>query len=151
MEKASEFVNRSLPDQDAVIGSGLLPADGTAFISSYSKLGKSIYATNMGIVIAAGKPFLNQFDVPKPRQVLYLQEEIGERSMQDRLRKQLTYAKSLGIDPGSNFELVNKSGIRLMTDEGLKTVMCLLRARRPEVVIWDCLYRFQSLNENKAE
>jgi hypothetical protein len=40
---------------------------------------------------------------------------------------------------------------KLDTDEGLKSFMRIIRAKRPEVVIWDPLYKLHSQDENKSD
>jgi RecA-family ATPase len=134
-----------------VIGCGILPAQAIAVISAYSKMGKSIMAMILGICIASGHPFLVQFPITRRWRVLYFQLEISEKSIADRLRKILPYARRHGIDPGSNFEIVNMPPLKIDTDDGLKAAMRIIRARRPDVVIWDPLYKLHSQDENKSD
>src|SRR5262249_8047921 len=40
---------------------------------------------------------------------------------------------------------------KLDTDDGIKSFMRIIRAKRPEVIIWDPLYKLHSQDENKAD
>ncbi len=151
VESAEQFIDKQLPDQEEIIGCGILPPESQLVISAYSKMGKSLFAMNMAICLAAGKPFLVQFPIPKPRRVLYMQAEISDRAMQDRARKMLSSARAEGIFSGGNLELVNRPGIKIDSTEGMKTAMRIIRAKNPEVVIWDPLYTLHNQDENKAE
>jgi len=150
IENAAEFVRKIIPHQEEIIGCGILPAKSTLMISAYSKMGKSIMALMMAICIASGKPFLVQFPVTRRRRVLYFQQEISERSMQDRLGKMLAYAKQEGFNPGSYLDIVNMAPVKLDSDDGIEVAMRIIRARRPDVVIWDPLYKLHSQDENKV-
>jgi len=150
IERATEFVKKLIPHQEEIVGCGILPATSMLMISAYSKMGKSIMAIMLGICISSGKSFLNQFPIPKRRRVLLFQQEISEKSMQDRLKKILGYAKKEGFNPGSYLDIVNLAPIKLDYDDGIKTAMRIIRARRPDVVIWDPLYKLHSQDENKV-
>jgi hypothetical protein len=151
VESAAELEYRTFPHLPEVIGCGILPAQAIGVISAYSKMGKSLLAMMIGISLAAGKPFLTQFPVGRRWRVLYIQLEISEKSIADRLRKLQPYARSQGFDPGTNFDIVNLAPFKLDTDEGLKSYMRIIRAKRPEVVIWDPLYKLHSQDENKSD
>ena len=118
-------------------------------VTAYSKEGKSLFVCNLGICIASGKPFLNQFPVPRRRRVLYFQLEISEKSMQRRLNLMLNYAGENGMIPGPFFQIVNLPPIKIDQDAGIKAAMRIIRATRAEVVIWDPLYKLHSQEENK--
>jgi hypothetical protein len=151
VENASELEHKTFPHLPEVIGCGILPAEAMAVISAYSKMGKSLLAMMIGISLASGKPFLSQFPVGRRWRVLYIQLEISEKSIADRLRKMLPYARREGFNPGSNLEIVNMPPFKIDTDEGLKSYMRVIHAKRPEIVIWDPLYKLHSQDENKSD
>lgn len=151
LEDAENFTVKALPFEEDIVGSGILPSRGTAWISAYSKMGKSIFAMNLGIAIAAGHAFLTQFAIKKPSRVLYLNEEISERPMQTRLRMMMNSARQEGFIVRDNFKLINRSGIKIDTDDGIKSAARMIRQSKASVVFWDCLYRFHSKNENKTD
>lgn len=154
VEDLGTFLDRKFPQNNDIIGGGILPEKSIAVLSAYSKMGKSIFALNMAMSIAAGKPLLCQFDVPKPLKVLYVNEEIAESQLQKRLRPMVSSAIVEGSNIGninSNLLVVTKTGLKLDTVEGRSKACRLLRYSRPRVVIWDCLYRLHNGNENRAE
>jgi RecA-family ATPase len=106
---------------------------------------------NLSIDIACGKAFLEQFRVPRPFRVLFINEEVDEAQMQARLQKMMAAARERVFSGFENLQIVNRTGIRIDTAAGLKTAGQILRLGKPDVVIWDCLYRFHSKNENRAE
>src|SRR5262245_63925 len=64
---------------------GLIP-EGTTFAAGPPKLGKSIFALNIGVAVSEGGKALSQFDVERGS-VLYLALEDGPRRIQERLLK----------------------------------------------------------------
>ena len=81
------FCCEDLPQKEQIITGGILPQNAIALIGGIAKQGKSIFALNMAIQISMGKPFLERFNIPNPKRVLYLQSEISPQSMQDRSNK----------------------------------------------------------------
>src|SRR5262249_5197935 len=150
-ESATELEHKTFPHLPEVIGCGILPARAIAVISAYSKMGKSLLALMIAVSLAAGKPFLTQFPLGRRWRVLYIQLEISEKSISDRLRKMLPYARREGFDPGSNLEILNMPPFKIDADDGLKNYMRIIRAKQPEVVIWDPLYKLHSQDENKSD
>ncbi len=143
----TDFINSELPEREDLIGGGLLPKASIAVVGGQSKLGKSLFVTQMGIRLATGSNFLSKFPCKKSR-VLLIQQEISEFSMQKRLRKQLS--KFNPEDLEGNFHLVNTKGIKLDRRDGLKKVRETIREVRPDVLIMDPLYKFHFKEENSA-
>ena len=148
VEAADDFLAREIHQQEDIVGCGILPARSLSMVTAYSKEGKSLFVCNLGICIASGRPFLNQFAVPRRRRVLYFQLEISEKSMQRRLALMRNYAGEQSIFAGSFFQIVNLPPIKIDQDAGIKTAMRIIRASRAEVVIWDPLYKLHSKEEN---
>lgn len=67
---------------------GLIP-EGFGLLTGAPKIGKSWAALGVGLAVAAGGKALGKIDVGKPRPVLYLALEDGERRLQARARKLL--------------------------------------------------------------
>ena len=132
VENAVELAEREFPDQDDIIGCGILPLAAILVISAYSKMGKSIMALMVAICLASGKSFLVQFPVTRRWKVLYFQMEISAKSVSKRLQKMLAYARDNGFDPGANLDIVNMPPIKVDNADGLKSAMRIIRARRPD-------------------
>ncbi|HME32460.1 MAG TPA: AAA family ATPase [Terriglobales bacterium] len=71
--------------------------------------GKTLFATQMGLSLASGTPFLGK-DVPRPYKVDYIDCENGMVELQDRIKKQL---KGMDLTPDTralaeaNFNYIN--------------------------------------------
>ena len=65
-----------------------LEREGLTFLAGEHKTGKSVLAMNLAICIATGQGFLG-FEVPSPRKVLLVQQEISDPAMHDRVDKMI--------------------------------------------------------------
>jgi hypothetical protein len=147
VDDVTSFIDKELESKEPIIDGGVLPEKSVLVVGGTSKLGKSVLDMNMGLCISSGNPFLLQFNVPKRRRVVYLQAEISPPSLQDRLRKM----KNGGPWPEEGwFWQITKKGLRLNLDRDLKLLSDALSQFQPKVLILDPLYKFHSLDENKA-
>lgn len=68
-------------------------------------LGKTNFALSLAMAIAAGKPFL-KWQIPKARRVLYIDGEMGEEGVEDRVILNMI---STGITvTGNNFDIITQ-------------------------------------------
>lgn len=93
---------------------------------------------HMGLHIAAGRKWLGEFEIPKPRAVLYVDEEMSEQTTVLRV-KQLLAGGQLPTD-GMSFMLSSREGV-LFTEAGGRVLLDrVYRAEyKPEVVIIDSM------------
>ncbi|HCV04714.1 MAG TPA: hypothetical protein DG048_18915 [Pseudoalteromonas sp.] len=61
---------------------------GTAGVAAATNVGKSVWALQFAACVAMGVPFLGHFRVPKPRKVLYMQYEMLDDVIGERLALQ---------------------------------------------------------------
>src|SRR5206468_1030907 len=92
----TEFIKKQLPNREAIIEHGILYPKSRIGVTGPGKALKSMFIQNMILSISAGIPFLG-FRVPKPRRILYVQSEVSEHAMQDRL------ARMIAGQPDCNF------------------------------------------------
>lgn len=144
---AVTFISQELERKESVIEGGILPQNSIAIVGGISKQGKSIFVLNMGIQMATAKPFL-QFNIPEPQKVIYLQAEISEQSMQNRLRKMLM-SIDYDIDPKMLF-IVNQKGLKITNPRDLRLIDELIKRHQANVLILDPLYKFNTGDENKV-
>jgi len=143
---AVRFIEEELEGEEDIIEGGILPQDSIAIIGGISKLGKSLYALNMAIQMATAKPFLLQFNIPKPQKVIYLQAEVSAKSMQKRLKKMLN---AIGNNLNEQMlYIVNHKGFKLDRQEDLGKIDELIKKCEANVLIIDPLYKFHSGDEN---
>ena len=149
-EPVSSFLKRQLRRDASIIEGGVLPEKSVQVIGGMSKIGKSIMAMNEALCIASGKPFLLQFEVPRPRRVIYFQAEISLGPLQKRLR---TMIEAENIEPEAQerfFHVPSCKGIKITQYQHLRHVMDACKDIGAEVVIIDPLSRFFMGNENHA-
>jgi len=82
------FLERDLPEVQYICDEILLES-GTTGIAGMSNVGKSILALQLALSIAMGVPFMGQFVVPRPRKVLFIQFEMLDQMVQERLERQM--------------------------------------------------------------
>jgi len=88
------------------------------------------------------------FHVPKARRVLVLQQELGDEAFQERLRIASVGYPNLSLD---NLYIYPCFGLKFDTAAGQAILKTLFRELRPEVVIFDPLYKFWCIaDEDKA-
>jgi len=145
---AFELLEKDFQGQeDGFVGGGLLPKASILVIGGQSKIGKSCLALHLAICLGAGKPFLLQFPIPDPVRVLFMQAEISERSLQDRVRKMF----DTGLEPmPGNLIFCNEKGVKLDNRRHLDQVSFLIDHYRPEILMIDPLYKYHSRNEDKS-
>jgi hypothetical protein len=73
-----------------------LEREGLTFLAGEHKTGKSVLAMNVAISLARGRDFLG-FEIPSPRRVLLVQQEISDPAMKDRIDKMITAIPQEGL------------------------------------------------------
>ena len=91
VESILEFRARAVKKRD-IFMKFWLEREGLTFLAGEHKTGKSILAINVAISLALGQDFLG-FEIPSPRKVLLVQQEISEPAMKDRIDKMLGAAQ----------------------------------------------------------
>ena len=156
-ELLSDFLSKPLPKVPHIIGRGVLPNRALMVVGGEPKANKSFVILNMAVDLArgrsifgatfhdSGKPVL---PVPHPVRVLYIEQEIGDEGVRDRMLPMFGGEVPFGLD------LYIKSrdmAMRLDTDEGKLAIAQEIEQVKPHVLILDPLAEFQLINENSAQ
>jgi hypothetical protein len=111
---------------------------------------KSWLLPHLALNLAAGRPWLDKFPVPKARSVLYIDEEMSERTFRRRVNR-------LGLGLGSlpndiAFRVASRVGVTFDA-AGVKALLSALKHTgfHPEVVIVETLRRVLRGSENEAK
>jgi hypothetical protein len=111
---------------------------------------KSWLLLHLGLHLAAGCPWFGKFDIPQHRRVLYIDEEMNERTLRRRVKR-------LGVGAGFEsyslpFRAMSRAGVRF-DEQGAETLLQALQASTfdPDVVIVEALRRVLEGNENEAK
>ncbi len=137
------------PEPDQIIKDIFDAGDKLAVIGS-SKLRKSFFVQQMMLSIAAGNDFLS-WRIPNPRKVLYCQFELRDHHQHRRLRRM---AGAMGITPDhleDRLQIINARGLGIAGPEGIERVKREALKFRPEVIVFDPLYKLTTGAENAAE
>jgi hypothetical protein len=132
----SDFIKEDLPSPRWV-AEGLIP-EGMTILSSTPGQFKTYILLEMARQISNGELCLNHFTSTK-RNILFVNEEMGKRMMQDRL-------KTLEGEFG-NIYFTNLSGVKL---EDFSTILNICKEKEITLVIFDSLTRIHNLSENDA-
>lgn len=84
----NKFLTLDLLRKESLCGDGLLDPQSITVIGGGSKIGKTIFALNLGLSLAQGKPYLG-FPIISPVRVLFIQQEVRDVSVQKRLKSML--------------------------------------------------------------
>lgn len=115
-----------------------------------AKMKKSFFAIQMGISLAAGRDFLCWKNTT-PWKVAYVQFELTESWMHRRFRM---ICRALGIertDIRDRFQLLNARGKGIKGAKGVESLLGDLRRIKPNIVLFDPLYKISEGVENAAE
>lgn len=142
-----QFLSQQYPD-NSIIANGLLVRQGRLIVGGDKGSGKTTLITQLGLELAAGEPFVANYETVAPQKVLLIQEEIGPRSYQDRLRKSITRFPLLNPQ---NFHLLTTLSLRVDEILGQKEIEEALGQVQPNVLILDPLYKLHSADENSEK
>jgi hypothetical protein len=146
---AMELAETTFPDREDVIA-GILPVKSKGIISAPAKLGKTRFATGLALGIATGKS-VTGFTVTRPRRVLYFQAEVGEPSLQDRLKKMLTELSTEEKQlVRENLFFCNDPRLKLTRPEAIAAIREAIEKFSPEVVVFDPLYKYHTGDESSV-
>ena len=147
----NEGAPRSLDEAKArrpdVIIDGLLYAKSKLLIGGVAKAGKSHFAMSLASCMASGQPFL-QWEAPEPQRVLYVDFELHEWELNERC------ASACNWDVPQNLATLSlRQHYDVRSTKELSRVLKTIQASQFDVIILDCLYKFNSAedeNDNAA-
>ena len=142
-----DWINAPPPTFDPIIEGVFDVGDKFAIIAS-SKMRKTFFNLQLLICIAAGINFLG-FVIKKARRVVLVQYEIQETHFMARVQR---ICRALGIkNIFHNFCVINARGMSLEGPEGIKKIQTIVKDFKPELIVFDPLYKVSTGAENAAE
>lgn len=122
-------------------------------VHGYSGSGKTLYLQGATYALAAGAAEYGPYEIPRPARVLYMDFEMGQTDLGDRLLKNKQMFGDAGdrfmvwtpwLDEGQNLNFNNPSDVNALFD--------WVRWARPEVVVIDTIRTaWSGLEENDAK
>lgn len=159
----SDFLKNEYRPEAHIIGRGILPVGGKLILSGSPKANKSFVALNImldlvrgrhifGAQYKDGKPLL---PVQKPWRVLYLEQELGEQGLLERMRGRDEGHPGLtsGIDPDGLQLFVQPRDTKMRLDhpDGRIHIRDIVKSIMPDVTIMDPFAKFNLLDENSSQ
>lgn len=142
----SEYLSASFL-QDNIIAEGVLPLRSRMIVGALPRVGKTTMLTQLALEIASGSPALGLFDIPRPRRVIMMQQEIGDEAFQQRLSSAAKGYRNLSLD---NLFIYPCAGLKFDTPAGNKEIELLLAEIEPDVIVLDPLYKFWCVSDENA-
>jgi hypothetical protein len=129
-----------------------LPPASITQVFGYSGHGKSMFVQHAMSALTAGSKYFGPFEVATPAKVLYLDWEMGQRTIARRLLEM----RDIHGDAQDRLNIwtpfIGMGYMNLKTKEGLLELQGLVQAVRPDVVVIDTIRSaFPGLQENSAE
>jgi len=161
---AGELLNKTFPDDNAVIGSALLHQGSILVIGGPPKTYKSFLVSSMAFHLVTGTNMFGATRSPRPgtkepvfpiktsQRVLILEQEIGERDLQERLAsmmKSLSQAEAILVKEKLFFHSCDHN-MSLDSESGRRYIAKLIEQVNPGVVCFDPLVEFHNSDENSA-
>lgn len=140
----SDFLRMDIKGSRPLI-EGLLWQEDTCLLLGKEKVGKSIFSLQLAMSLTTGNPFLGEYDIPEPCNVVYIQGEGKKGETQSHIKKinkavhaytnkmMICYRPSLSLDEDECMQMIWKdiNDWQKPDDSDL-------------VIIIDCLYSFMS-------
>ena len=131
---------------EPIIKNGILLDETMLVLVGPPKSKKTFLAQNIALAIASGKSFAN-FEITKPKKVLYFLAEGGYYPNRDRLQKMGAYFSEKYME---NFMLSLFSYMPINHNDAYNTMYNFIKDSGAEVVVIDPLIRFHDVDENSA-
>ncbi|GAH25727.1 unnamed protein product, partial [marine sediment metagenome] len=148
-----KLLEKDLPEEEFLIGGGIIPKEGYVLLAGLTKEGKTILALQMGLHLVSATPFLERFPINNKAKVLYIFAENTLNGLNNILRKQIVGLRDrdykISVNDLDNFILQKAKGLFLDTSEGSKELDELVRIHSPNVVFIDPISLFTRNNMNK--
>ena len=153
-ELLADFMAKESESVPHIIGRGVLPIRGKMIMYGDPKSNKSFLALNIALCMAKGEPVFGAITatgsqllpVQKAWTVLYIEQEVGEDGLRERLRAAVESPATIPL-----YIKTRDMGMRMDTDSGRRAIATEIEQVRPDVTILDPLAKFHLSDENSAQ
>lgn len=144
---ASHIVKTPLPPVDWMVQPIVAAHERVLVYGEYGAL-KSWVLLHLGLHIAAGRKWLGTFEVPKPRAVLYVDEEMSEYTLRSRIQR-IVQGEKFPTDD-MPFAVSSREGVRMTEKGGNIFLDRVARAEfKPDFIIMESMRRVLVGSENE--
>lgn len=153
---ATDLINSDIPEEDMIIGNGLLPEVGFMVIGAYAKEGKTLLSLQLSLNLISGTPFLGEFEIKDHNKVLYIYGENTEPGLKGYLKRQIKgFEEKEGIKIRdrelNNLVTLNGRNFSFISKKDLDDLRNYLMKEEFNVVILDPVGRFIDFDINRGE
>lgn len=152
-----QFMTKSFPPIVSLVGDGVVSASSLISIVGRAKLGKTWFATQLGLSLAGMSNYFISEKLPigQHGRILYVNAEVAESIFQKRIGLILAEAKEKGLNidlTRKNFYPVTVRGnLRLDRKPGEQELMKMVEKVKPMMIILDPIGPLHNRDENKQE
>ncbi len=145
-----DIITHDLPPIDWLVTDLIANQDRVVVYGEFGSL-KSWLLLDLALAIASGQPWLGQFIVPQPKKVLYVDEEMNERTLRRRV-KQLGFGM-MNLSAELPFCAMSLCGITVTNPSDVEDLLAQLQSSGfdPDVVILETLRRVMVGSELDAQ
>lgn len=154
MYKVFDFMD-AFQDEVEYICDEILLLNGRTSVAGGTNVGKSLFALQFALCVAAGVPFMT-FQVPRPRRVLLVQFEMMDSMVTDRLKPMINALLDKHPDKreilAMNLEIISADKKQLFENAYVKITGNLMATKDPfDVLIIDNLYTSSEVDTVKND
>lgn len=142
-----ELLQKNLPEPEWVVDE-IICKPGITILGGDTATFKSYVALHLSCTAVTANQFLSSIRTRKMK-VLYIDEEMGERTIKTRLRQ-----FKEGLKTNSSFtdlHIASFNNFKLDNAEQIKKLVALIERTRPDLIIIDSMVRFLTGDENSAK
>lgn len=161
-ELLSDFLKKEYKPEAHIIGRGILPCQGRLVLGGAPKANKSYLMLNILLDLVRGRSLFGAeynsgkpvFPVHKSWRVLYLEMELGEQGLLERLRgseNRPGLATGLAAEGLPLYIQTRDTAMRLDTPEGRDFINQVVGSAKPDLVVFDPFAKFNLGNENDVQ
>ena len=144
-ESVADLLKRDIPEREVFVQNW---AEGKrlTILGGREKVGKSLIVIDLMIHLAEGENFL-ELNVPEPRRVLYVQQELAEIDLQNRFKKMLPEEVPKNLfhktTTGAVLKIDNPDHRQMIHND--------IEETEPDLVVFDPYQTFHTKRENSNE
>jgi len=152
-----DLLESDIPEEEMIVGRGLIPKVGFGLIGGLAKEGKTLLALQFSLSLVSGNHFLEEFPVIKKCKVCYLYHENTLQGLNKIIKKLLSGFKDLGVDISredlKNFHFWNGKDLvlELKKNPDIGDLKRDLELIKPDIIFLDPLGQYIGFDINKAE
>lgn len=150
IKSVAQLLKEEREDRDIFI-EGWVERESLTILAGKQKIGKSILAINLMLALTTGEEEFLKAKIHQPRKVLYVQQEIKNQSLKDRIDKMRTnFDDDKGLDI---FQVITTTGkpIKVTIPEDRARLNKIIKKAKSDLIVFDPLATFHTKDENKSK